>query len=147
MATGDRVDPFRGFNFRLEVDKINAGFSDVSGLTSDGDVAEYREGNEGDLYVRKLTGLRKFSNLTLKRGITTNMDLWDWRQNILDGHTDRRDGAVILMDEEQKPVARWQFTGGWIHKIDGPTLNAKGNDVAVESVEIVIESLRREKKV
>jgi phage tail-like protein len=145
MATGDRVDPFRGFNFRLEIDKIKAGFSDVSGLTSDGDVTEYREGTEGALYVRKLTGLRKFSNLTLKRGITPNMDLWDWRQNILDGHSDRRDGAVILMDEEQKDVARWEFTGGWIHKIEGPTLSAKGNDLAVESVEIVIESLRREK--
>ena len=145
MATGDRVDPFRGFNFRLEVDNIKAGFSDVSGLTSDGDVAEYREGNEGALYVRKLTGLRKFSNLTLKRGITANMDLWTWRQRTLDGFTDRRDGAVVLMDEEQKDVARWEFTGGWIHKIDGPTLNAKGNEVAVESVEIVIESLRREK--
>jgi phage tail-like protein len=143
MATAERKDPFRGFNFKFECEGIEAGFSDISGLTSDGDVAEYREGNDKDLYVRKLTGLRKFSNLTLKRGITKNLDLWDWRQKILDGQTDRRDGAVILMDEEQNAVARWEFTGGWIHKIEGPTLNAKGNDITVESVEIVIESLRR----
>jgi phage tail-like protein len=142
MATGERKDPFRGFNFRVEIDGITVGsFSDVSGLSSDGDVVEYRNGDDVPLHVRKLMGLRKFSNITLKRGYTDNRELWNWRNNIVNGIPDRRHGAIILMDEERKDVLRWEFEDGWIHKIDGPTLNAKGNDVSLESVEIVIESL------
>jgi phage tail-like protein len=142
MATGDRKDPYRGFNFRVEIDGISVGsFSDVSGLSSDGDIVEYRNGDDVPLHVRKLTGLRKFSNLTLKRGYTDNRELWNWRNNVLNGVPDRRNGAIVLMDEERKDVLRWEFEGGWIHKIDGPTFNAKGNDVTVESLEIVIESL------
>jgi phage tail-like protein len=142
MATGDRKDPYRGFNFRVEIDGISVGsFSDVSGLSSDGDIVEYRNGDDVPLHVRKLTGLRKFSNLTLKRGYTENRELWNWRNNVVNGVADRRNGAIVLMDEERKDVLRWEFEGGWIHKIDGPTFNAKGNDVTVESLEIVIESL------
>jgi phage tail-like protein len=97
-------------------------------------------------------GLRKYSNITLKllaflglefneRGYTDNRELWTWRNNIVNGAADRRNGAIVLMDEERNDVMRWEFEGGWIHKIDGPTLNAKGNDVTIESLEIVIESL------
>jgi phage tail-like protein len=142
MATGDRKDPYRGFNFRVEIDGISVGsFSDVSGLSSDGDIVEYRNGDDVPLHVRKLAGLRKVSNLTLKRGYTDNRELWDWRNNVVNGVPDRRNGAIVLMDEQRKDVLRWEFEGGWIHKIDGPTFNAKGNDVTVESLEIVIESL------
>ena len=142
MATGDRKDPYRGFNFRVEIDGISVGsFSDVSGLSSDGDIVEYRNGDDVPLHVRKLTGFRKFFNLTLKRGYTDNRELWNWRNNVVNGVPDRRNGAIVLMDEERKDVLRWEFEGGWIHKIDGPTFNAKGNDVTVESLEIVIESL------
>src|SRR6476661_1618012 len=99
MATGDRRDPFRSFNFRVEIDGIAVGsFSDVSGLSSDGDVAEYRNGD--DVPLR----LRKFSNITLKRGYTDNRELWDWRNNIVNGVADRRDGSIVLMDEERKDV-------------------------------------------
>jgi phage tail-like protein len=142
MATGDRKDPYRGFNFRVEIDGITVGaFSDVSGLSSDGDIVEYREGTDRQLHVRKLMGLRKFSNIMLKRGYTDNRELWNWRNNIVNGTPDRRNGAIVLMDEERNDMLRWEFEGGWIHKIDGPTFNAKGNDVTIESLEIVIESL------
>jgi len=142
MATGDRKDPFRSFNFRVEIDGINVGsFSDVSGLSSDGDAVEYRNGDDVPLHVRKLMGLRKFSNITLKRGYTDNRELWTWRNNIINGVPDRRDGSIVLMDEQRKDVLRWNFTAGWIHKIDGPTFNAKGNEVGMEMVEIVVESL------
>ena len=142
MATGDRKDPYRSFNFRVEIDGIAVGsFSEVSGLSSDGDIVEYRNGDDVPLHVRKLTGLRKFSNITLKRGYTPNRELWNWRRNIVNGVADRRDGSVVLMDEERKDVLRWNFTAGWIHKIDGPTFNAKGNEVGLETVEIVVESL------
>jgi phage tail-like protein len=142
MATGDRRDPFRSFNFRVEIDGIALGsFSEVSGLSSDGDIVEYRNGDDVPLHVRKLMGLRKFSNITLKRGYTANRELWTWRNNIVNGLADRRDGSIVLMDEERKEVLRRNFTAGWIHKIDGPSFNAKGNEVSIETVEIVVESL------
>jgi phage tail-like protein len=142
MATGDRKDPYRGFNFRVEIDNITVGaFSDVSGLSSDSAVVEYREGTDRQLHVQKSMGLAIFTNITAKRGCAGNRELWNWRNNIVNGIPDRRNGAIILMDEERNDVLRWEFEGGWIKKIDGPTFNAKGNDMAMESVEIVIESL------
>jgi phage tail-like protein len=104
-------------------------------------VVEYRNGDDVPLRVRKLMGLRKVSNIKVERGYGVNRELWTWRNNIVNGIPDRRNGAIVLMDEERNDVLRWEFEGGWIHKIDGPTLNAKGNDVAIESLEIVIESL------
>ena len=140
-TTGNRKDPYRGFNFRVEINNITVGaFSDVSGLSSDGDIVEFCDATR-QLRIRKLTGLRKFSNLTLKRGYTDNDELWNWRNNIVNSIPDHRNGAIVLMDEERNEVLRWEFEGGWIQKIDGPTFNTKGNDVAIESVELVVESL------
>jgi phage tail-like protein len=141
--TGKREDPWRSFNFLVEIDGIPvANFSDVSGLSSDTDVIEYREGSDGPLTARKLPGLSKFTNISLKRGYTTNEDLWRWRRNILDGREDRRNGSVVLLDEQRNRVMEWHFVNGWISKYEGATLNAKGNEVAVETVEIAHEGLR-----
>ncbi len=142
MPTGDRNDPYRSFNFRVEIDGLTVGsFSEVSGLTSDGDAVDYREGTDIPLTVRKLPGLRKYSAITLKRGYTKNDELWRWYRNIVNGVSDRRDGTVILMDEERRDVLRWNFTSGWINKIEAPSFKANGNEVAMESVEIVHEGL------
>jgi phage tail-like protein len=141
--TGKREDPYRSFNFLVEIDGVTvAGFSDVSGLTGDGDVIEYREGSEGPLTVRKLPGLFKWVPIVLKHGITTDRALWNWRRSILDGKTDRRNGSIVLLDEQRKRVMEWQFVNGWVSKYEGPTLNGKGTEVAVETAEIVHEGLR-----
>jgi phage tail-like protein len=140
MPTGERVDPYRGFNFRVQIDNTDvAAFSEASGLTFDVDPVEYREGTDLPLHVRKLTGLRKFANIALKRGITENQDLWDWYKEVLDGSVERRNGAVILLDEDRNEVLRWNFEGGWICKWEGPSMNATSNDVAIESIEICVE--------
>ncbi len=140
MPTGERTDPFRTFNFRVEIDNLTVGnFSEVSGLSSEGDAVEYREGTDLPLTVRKLIGLRKYMNITLKRGYTENMELWNWYQNIINGIPDRRNGSIILMDEQRNDVMRWNFENGWINKIEGPGLNASGNEVAIETVEFVHE--------
>lgn len=142
MATGTRNDPYRGFNFRLEIDGIPVGaFSEVSGLAAEGDSVDYREGTDIPLTVRKLIGLRKYTNITLKRGFTQDKSLWEWHKNIVNGIADRRNGAIVLMDEERKDVLTWKFEGGWINKIEGPSLKATGNEVAMESIEIVHEGL------
>lgn len=140
MPPGERNDPYRGFNFRVEIDDVNvAVFSEASGLTFDVDPVDYREGTDQGLYVRKLTGLRKFANIVLKRGFTQNRELWDWYLSVLNGITERRNGAIVLQDEDHQDQLRWEFQEGWICKWEGPALNATSNDVAIESIEICIE--------
>jgi phage tail-like protein len=142
VATSPRVDPLRGYNFRVELDNTSvASFREASGLTLNTDPVDYREGTDTWLSVRKLPGLRKYSNITLKRGITTNEDLWDWYLNILNGVDDRRNGAIVLQDEQHNDVIRWEFQNGWICKWEGTTMNATSNDVFIESIEIVHERL------
>jgi len=145
MAVGERTDPYRAFNFRIEIDGLSVGsFSECSGLSSEGDTVDYREGTDIPLTVRKLVGLRTYTNITLKRGYTQNTELWDWQSNIVNGVPDRRNGSIILMDEERNDVMRWNFENAWVNKIEGPSFNASANEVAIESVEIVHEGLALE---
>jgi len=143
MANG-RNDPYAQFNFLVELDGIEvAGFTEVGGLMAESDVIEYREGSDLPT-ARKLPGLLKYGNVTLKRGYTKNEELWKWRKTTLDGHTERRDGTIVLLDESRQPVMRWTFRSSWLSKYEGPGLNSTSNEVAVESIEMVCESLEFE---
>jgi phage tail-like protein len=145
MATDDRIDPFRGFNFIVDIDDTPvAGFSEVSGLTAEGDATEYRQGNDAENHVRKLVGLRKYANLTFKRGYVKDDTLWRWYVNIANGVPDRRNGSVVLHNEAHEAVMRWSFENAWINKIEGPSFNATGNEVAIESMELCHEKLTLE---
>lgn len=141
MATGDRIDPYAQYNFLVEIDGVtSAGFTEVGGLSTEQDVIEYREG--GDTATkRKLPGLRKYANVTLKRGFTANQELWLWRKTTIDGATSRRSGAIVLLDEGRNEALRWNFVEGWICKWEGPGLNAGTNEAAIESLEICHEGL------
>jgi phage tail-like protein len=142
MAT-TRVDPYRGFNFRIELDNTSvASFRECTGLTISTDQVDYREGTDVPLSVRKLTCLTKYVPLVLKRGQTKNKDLWNWYKNIVNGVSDRRNGAVVLQDEEHNDVLRWTFENGFICKYEGSGLNATSNDVSIESIEICHEGLQ-----
>jgi phage tail-like protein len=142
MATADRKDPYRGFNFRLELGTTAvAGFRECTGLTFNTDPVEYREGTDAQNHVRKLPGLNKFANIVLKRGITANKDLWKWYLTVLNGATERRDGAIVLQDEQHNDVLRWNFVNGWVSKWEGPAMNATSNDVALETIEICTEQV------
>jgi len=142
MATDTRSDPFRGFNFRVEIDGLPvAAFSEVSGLTAEGDAVDYREGTDPINNVRKLVGLRKYANLMFKRGYSPNTTLWDWYKRIADGEPDRRNGSVVLKNEAHRDVMRWNFDNAWINKIEGPGLNAANNEVAIENMELCHEGL------
>jgi phage tail-like protein len=145
MATDQRTDPYRGYNFVLEIDKVPKGaFSEVGGLTADGDSVDYREGTDKQSNVRKLMGLRKFVNLTLKRGYTQDKALWQWYVNIQNGVDDRRNVTIVLLNERREAVLRWHAENAWINKIEGPALKASSNDVAMESLELVHEGLTLE---
>jgi phage tail-like protein len=137
-----RDDPYKNFNFLVEIDGINvAAFCEVSGLVSTTEVIEYRNGSDRVNTVRKLPGLTKYENIVLRRGVTKDNQLWLWRRAIEQGTPDRRSGTIVLLDDERNPVKRWHFTEGWPAKFDGPDLNAKGNDVAIETLEIAHEGL------
>jgi len=145
MATDQRNDPYRGYNFILEIDNVPKGaFSEVGGLTADGDSVDYREGTDIQPNVRKLSGLRKFVNLTLKRGYTQDKALWQWYVNVMNGVDDRRNVTIVLLNERRQPVLRWHAENAWINKIEGPALKASSNDVAMESLELVHEGLTLE---
>jgi phage tail-like protein len=142
MATAERRDPYRSFNFQLEIDGVPLGaFSEASGLTAEGDAVDYREGTDLQQNVRKLTGLRKYSNIMLKRGYTQDKSLWRWYGNIVNGQPDRRDVTIVLLNEARQPVLRWHAEAAWVNKIEGPSFKAAGNEIAMESVELVHEGL------
>ena len=145
MATDQRNDPYRGYNFILEIDNVPKGaFSEVGGLTADGDSVDYREGTDLQPNVRKLSGLRKFVNITLKRGYTQDKSLWQWYVNVMNGVDDRRNVSIVLLNERREAVLRWHAENAWINKIEGPSLKASSNDVAMESLELVHEGLTLE---
>jgi phage tail-like protein len=139
--TGSRNDPFSAFNFLVEIDGVTvAGFSECSGLTVETDVIEYRTGAE-DITVRKLPGLKKFTNIALKRGFTNSKELWDWRKTVMDGQIERQSGSIVLLNEAREPALRYNFREAWPSKWEGPTFNAKNNEVAIETLEIAHEGL------
>ena len=138
-----RNDPLRNFRFRLKIGGITqAGFSEVSGFDVWIDAIDYREGNE-PTHVRKLPGLTKYGNVTLKWGITDSMDLYNWHQQIVAGDIQRKTVAIVVIDEGGNDKARFEITDAWPMKYDPMDLNAKGNDVSVETLELVNEGVKR----
>jgi phage tail-like protein len=136
-----RNDPYAQYNFILEIEGTTvAGFAEVGGLTMEQDIIEYREGSDTPT-VRKVPGLRKYANISLKRGLTQNRELWDWRKTTIDGITARKSGAIILRDEAGQPALRWEFREGWVSKYEGPALKSTANEVAMESIEIAVEDV------
>lgn len=137
----ERNDPYAQYNFTIEIDGLSvAGFTEVGGLTSETEAFDYREGSDNNI-VRKLPGLTSVTPISLKRGFTSNVELWDWRKTTIDGLTERKSGAIILLNEARKEVMRWNFKEGWVSKWEGPGLNATTNEAAIEALEIVHEGL------
>jgi phage tail-like protein len=141
MAKPNRNDPYKAFNFIVEIDGIqSAGFTECSGLATETTVIEYREGGDPGV-TRKLPGMNKFSNILLKRGMTSNRELWQWRKNIIQGTIDRRNGSIVILADDHSEVARINFVSGWPSKWEGPHFNAQSSQVAIETLEITHEGL------
>jgi len=138
-----RTDPLRNFRFRVEIDGLAAaGFAEVSGLEIETEVIEYREGNE-PTHVRKLPGLTKYGNVTLKWGITDSMDLHDWHRQIVNGDIQRRTVAVVIQDEQGQDRARFEVAEAWPCRYQATGLHGTGNEVAIEAIELCNEGIRR----
>lgn len=139
-----RNDPFANFNFIVEIEGIaKAGFSEVYGLTVEIEPVEYREGGDPSSAVRKIPGHARYSNITLKRGSTLDLTLWKWVKSVLDGQAIRAAVAITLLNNQRQPAARWTVREAWPCKYEGPSMNAKGNDVAIETLELCHEGLER----
>jgi phage tail-like protein len=143
MAT--RTHPYGAFNFLVNIDggETFGGFSDVSGLGTDITIAEYRNGNEKENHVRKIPGIHKVGDVTLKRGVIDSKSLWDWiKQTRTTGVAAQKNVVITLLDEAQSAVQSWKLRGVVPMKYTGPTLAAKGGgDVAMEELVLSAETI------
>jgi phage tail-like protein len=142
MATAARIDPYSSFRFRVEIDGITqAHFREATGLGSSVEVIENPEGGRGQ--VGKLPGRNKHPNLILKWGLTDSTELYDWYRAIEVGNITRKGISLIQLDYQGNEKARWNFTDAWPTKWDGPSFNAGGSDLSVETLEIAHEGVER----
>ncbi len=141
-APSSQGNPFTSGNFRVEIQGIPpSSFSEVSGLDASIDVVDYRAGDAKGNTDRKLPGLNKFTNITLKRGITQDGSLWNWFKSGLTGNVTRADLTITLLDQAEYPVILWKVHNAWPCRWVGPLLAAKCSDVAIETLEICHEGL------
>ena len=142
--TGARVDPYRNFNFLVEIDGIaRASFSECSGLDCTTEVIEHREGGQNTT-VYKLPGKTTYSDITLKWGLSDSRELWEWRKKVIEGALERKNGSIVVFDlDNKREVARFDFVRAWPTKWEGPSLSAKGSEVAIESLVLTHEGLSR----
>lgn len=148
MATV-RDNPYGAFNFLVVLggdqgsgSEVVGGFSDVSGITTEIDYAEYRNGNEMFNTVRKIPNTHKQEDVTLKRGVIGSTDIFDWVKSVADGNKDTRNIDVILLDEARETVATWHLRNAQPKKWTGPALAAKGGtEVAMEEFVLCHEGI------
>jgi len=142
-------DPLLGFNFMLELEGAVAGyFSECSGIGSEHEVVEQKVvDKQGHEMIRKIPGRLKFTDVSLKRGITSDMKIWEWRDMAVQGKVKnaRKNCTITMLSREYKPVAIWHFANAWPSKVTGPSLKADSNEIGVEELTIVHEGLYREK--
>jgi len=140
------TDPFASFNFLVESNGlIQAGFTECTGLNSETNVVEYREGKD-DPSVRKLTGLSKFGNVTLKRGVGLGRQMFEWRRMVTDpsdqpNREPRRNISILLLDEKRKEQVRFNLKNAWPSKWTGPDFKASANEIAIEQLEVCHEGV------
>ena len=138
--------PLPTFHFTVNWGGTNIGFSEVTGLNIENQAIEYRDGASPEFSVRKMPGLQKFGNITMKRGIMKgDNEYYEWLNTIKMNTIERRDITISLLDEEHKPVMTWRAKNAFPIKLEGASLKASGNEVVIESMEVAHEGLVVEK--
>ena len=142
-------DPLAVFHYGVEVQgEVTGYFTECSGIGSENELIEHKVvDDKGRESVHKIPGRLKWQDITLKRGITNSMDIWDWREMIVNGQVDdaRRNGSVIMYNQALEEVARWNFERGWPLKVSGPSMKSDSNEFGIEELVITHEGLYREK--
>ncbi len=148
LVDTSREDPLVGFHFAVDVQGAVTGyFTECSGLGSENEIIEHKVVNEAGVEaVVKQPGRLKWGDIVLKRGITSNMDAWEWRKMVEDGDVAgaRQNGSIVMFDQQLTEVARWNFENAWPLKITGPSVKSDGNEVGVEELTIAHEFIVRE---
>jgi len=143
----DAMDPISAHQFALEIQGITeATFREASGFGSEHQIIEQKEQTaKGNTVIRKIPGTLKWQNITLKRGMTSNTEMWKWRQQVIDGKIEsaRLDGSVVGYDEDGNEKIRYNFRRGWPSKWESTAMNAGGNEPVIETIEITHEGLER----
>ncbi|MCP4804063.1 MAG: phage tail protein [Proteobacteria bacterium] len=140
---------YGAYHFLLEIQGIISdtrvivgGFKSVSGMDSETEIIEFKQGN--DKVVRKKPGRTTYANIVLERGYTATDDLWQWRKNIEDGKIDRRSGSIVVLDQDgESEVARYNFYEGWPCKWYVPDMDSDTSGMAIEKIEIAVEKVER----
>lgn len=134
--------PVSSFHFQVEWGGTRIGFTEVSGLTVELQNIDYREGSYLEYQVTKMPGIPQYSTITLKRGIFKgDNEFFQWLNTVKLNSIERRDITISLLDEEHKPVVSWKVKNCYPSKVEGPSLNSTGNEVATESIELQHEGL------
>ena len=134
--------PLPKFHFQVEWGGSKIGFTEVSGLDVETEAIEYRHGASPEYHKTKMPGMQKYSNITLKRGtFASDNEFYDWYNTVKLNTIERRDLTISLLNEEHEPVVVWKVKNAWPSKVQSTDLKADGNEVAIESMELVHEGL------
>lgn len=134
--------PYRNFNFSVEIDGLaEIHFSEAVIPDTRIEVVEYREGADKTSTSRKLPGRAVVGSVVLRRGIDHNLALWNWFKAVRDGNLDRRNVVITLLDAERLAVRRWMIARAWPAKYEFGPLQARGNEVVIETLELACESV------
>ena len=147
-----RSDALTQFHYKIDVSGIIRGFfTECSGLGSEHEVVEHKiyHGGGAEEEVKMIPGRLKWDRIKLKRGITDNLDIWNWRKLVVEGNMvdARRNGSIMIIDpdDDYKVVAQWDFVNGWPSKVTGPELQAGGNAIGIEELVVAHEGITRVK--
>ena len=126
--------------------QVVGAFRECTGMGSENEVVEYKaSGPKGEYIMKKVPGRLKWNNITLKRGITDAMDMWKWRKLVEQGKINeaRKNGSIVMFNQEGLEVSRWEFINAWPSKLTGPSANATNNEVGIEELELTVEGYAR----
>ena len=140
-------DPGVGFHYVVDIGgKVTGYFTECSGLGSEHEIIEHKViDDKGKPFIEKVPGRMKWQDITLKRGITDNTQIWEWRKLVEDGKVEqaRTNGSITMVDQELKPIGRWNFERAWPTKVSGPALKSDSNEIGIEELVITHERLER----
>ena len=140
-----RDNPYSNFNFLVEIDGVaSAGFAEADLPSGRIETIEYREGGDKTSGARKLPGRVSYEDVVLRRGLSGRTDLYDWWRAVRDGAPDRRNVAIVLLDEARDPVQRWLLRDAWPTRLAFSRLDGLGNETAIETLELTYESFETE---
>ena len=143
----DNVWPLPKFYFQVKIGDTEVAFQEVSGLDIEAQIIEYRHGNSKEFSTVKMPGIKKSGNVTLKKGVfVKDNSFWDWFSQISMNTIERKTVVISLLDEGGNPTMVWTLNNAWPTKITGTDMKSDGNEVAVETIEVVHEGLKIENK-